>query len=168
MSTSESLSNKVGNATDGAVGQQTLVNEATNLASHTLEFGKGLVTKSETNQTLGGLVEETRGLAAHALHAASDIIGTGVDKTKEAASDAQDSANKEKPVGYVAQARDLAASALQTAESYISTGAKKVDEATSNTTTDDVKAKATDLKDQAAAGVNDASNPAQKKADEHK
>ena len=40
MSTNESLSNKVGNATDGAVGNQTIVNEAATLASHTLEFGK--------------------------------------------------------------------------------------------------------------------------------
>ncbi|GAA5893308.1 uncharacterized protein JCM6883_007627 [Sporobolomyces salmoneus] len=169
MSTNESLSNKIGNKTDGAVGEQTLINEASTLASHTLEFGKGLVSKdANSNTTLGDLVNEGRDLSAHVLHTVSDIIGTGVDKTKEAAADAQDSANKDKPVGYVAQARDLAASALSTAESYIATGAKKVDEATSNTTTDDVKNKANQLGNQASDAAKDASNTAQKKADELK
>jgi hypothetical protein len=47
----------------------------------------------------------------------SSVISTGADKAKEAAGDAQESANKEKPVGYVASARDAVASVLQTAES---------------------------------------------------
>ncbi|GAA5828676.1 hypothetical protein JCM5353_008497 [Sporobolomyces roseus] len=165
MSTNESLSNKVGNATDGTVGNQTIVNEVSTLASHTLEFGKGLVSKdASTNQTLGGLVNETRDLAGHVLHAVSDVIATGADKAKDAAGDAQESANKDKPVGYVAQARDLAASALQTAESYIATGQKKLEE----TSGDDVKGKAADLKNQASNAASDASNTAQKKADELK
>ncbi|GAA5883253.1 hypothetical protein JCM16303_007330 [Sporobolomyces ruberrimus] len=165
MSTDKSLSQNVGDATNGAVGEETLVNQATQLASHTLEFGKGLVSKdASSNQTLGSLVNEGRDLAGHVLHAVSDVIATGADKAKEAAGDAQESANKEKPVGYVAQARDLAASALQTAESYIATGQKKVEETTSG----DVQNKAEDFKNQASNAASDASNTAQKKADELK
>ncbi|GAA5927822.1 uncharacterized protein JCM15063_006003 [Sporobolomyces koalae] len=165
MSTDKSLSQTVGDKTNGTIGEQTLTNEIGQLASHTLEFGKGLVNKdASSNQTLGSLVNEGRDLAGHVLHAVSDVISTGADKAKEAAGDAQESANKDKPVGYVAQARDLAASALQTAESYIATGQKKVQE----TTGDDVKNKAQDLSNQAQNAANDASNTAQKKADELK
>ncbi|GAA6008883.1 hypothetical protein JCM11491_003818 [Sporobolomyces phaffii] len=165
MSTNESLSNKVGNATGGAIGQETVTKQVQDLASHTLEFGKGLVSKdASSNQTLGSLVNESRDLAGSVLHAVSDIVSTGADKAKDAAGDAQASANKDKPVGYVAQARDLAAQALQTAEHYIATGQKKVEE----TTSDDVKDKAQDLKNQAQGAANDASNAAQQKADELK
>lgn len=89
-STTQELSNKAGNATNGAVGEQTLVNEAATVASHTLDYAKGLVGLgkdkgaqsaddaansshgAEGSHTLGGIVSETRDLAAHTLHAVSE------------------------------------------------------------------------------------------------
>lgn len=88
--TTQELSNKAGNATNGAVGEQTLVNEAATVASHTLDYAKGLVGLgkdkgaqsaddaansshgAEGSHTLGGIVSETRDLAAHTLHAVSE------------------------------------------------------------------------------------------------
>ncbi|GAA5878577.1 hypothetical protein JCM1840_007456 [Sporobolomyces johnsonii] len=152
----ESISQKVGNATNGTVGDETLLHQAQHLASSTLDYSKGVLglgkadgAKSvddaahnkqgeQGSQTLGGLVNESRDFAANVLHAVSDVVGSGADKAKEAAGDAQASNEQGKPVGYVAQARDLAASAISTAESYIATGQKKLDE----TSGDDVKAKA--------------------------
>ncbi|BGO98561.1 Proteophosphoglycan ppg4 [Rhodotorula toruloides ATCC 204091] len=180
----ESLSNKIGNATGGTVGEQTLTNEATKLASHTLDYAKGVVGLgkdsgasqadsastshgAEGSQTLGGLINEGRDFAAHVLHAASDVIGSGADKAKEAAGDAQKSADGSADQGYVAKARDLAASALQTAEGLIAAGQKKAEEA-SGTTTDDLKAKtdsaASSLNqkvEESKAGSNDAAASAQ-------
>lgn len=89
MSTNESLSNKVGNATNGTVGDESLVHEATKLASHTLDYAKGVVglgkdagAKSgddagtshgaEGAHALGELVSETRDFAAHTIHAVSE------------------------------------------------------------------------------------------------
>lgn len=81
----ESISNKVGNATNNTVGEQTLLNEATTLASHGLAYAKGVVglggnqpaenaddaaNNKQGGQTLGGLVNEGRDLAAHTLAAA--------------------------------------------------------------------------------------------------
>ena len=40
MSTSESISNKAGELTNNTVGQKSIVTEATDLAQHSLEFGK--------------------------------------------------------------------------------------------------------------------------------
>lgn len=89
VSNTESLSNKVGNATDGTVGQQTLLNEATTVASHGVEYVKGVVGlggnkpaanasdaahNTQAGQTLGGLINESRDLAAHALHAAQESV----------------------------------------------------------------------------------------------
>lgn len=41
MSQNESISNKVGNATGGAVGEQTLVNHAVEVAKDFVDYGKG-------------------------------------------------------------------------------------------------------------------------------
>lgn len=83
----ESISNKVGNATDGTVGEQTLLNEASTVASHGLAYAKGVVglggnqaassTEDAANNkqggvTLGSLINESRDLAAHALHSAQE------------------------------------------------------------------------------------------------
>ena len=87
VSNNESLSTKVGNATDGAVGQQSLLNEAQQVASHTASYVAGVVglggNKAATSAddaannkqggvTLGSLVNETRDLAAHALHSVQE------------------------------------------------------------------------------------------------
>lgn len=81
------ISNKVGDATNGSVGEQTLLNEATTVASHGLAFAKGVVglggnqpasstedaaNNSQGGVTLGSLVNESRDLAAHALHSAQE------------------------------------------------------------------------------------------------
>jgi hypothetical protein len=83
----ESLSNKAGNATHGTVGDQTLLNQATHLASSTLDYAKGVAglgTKpassvdaaanhpqgQQGSHTLGALVNEGRDLAANVLHVA--------------------------------------------------------------------------------------------------
>ncbi|GAA5952787.1 hypothetical protein JCM21900_005803 [Sporobolomyces salmonicolor] len=153
----ESISQKAGNATNGTVGDETLLHQAQHLASSTLDYSKGVLglgkgaegAKSvddaahnkqgeQGSHTLGGLVNESRDFAANVLHAVSDVVGSGADKAKQAAGDAQESNEQGKPVGYVAQARDLAASALSTAESILATGQKKINE----TSGDDVKAKA--------------------------
>ncbi|GAA6061893.1 hypothetical protein JCM10212_004711 [Sporobolomyces blumeae] len=178
MSSDKSLSQHVGDATNGTVGEQTLLNEVQQLASHTIQYGqsrrgasprlsshsrsgKGLVSKdASSDQSIGKLVSEARDLTGHVLHAASDVIATGADKAKDAANDAQASAQKEKPVGYVAQARDLAASALSTAESYIATGQKKVEE----TSTDDVKQQAQGALDTLNQKVHETKDDASNKA----
>ncbi|SCV70726.1 BQ2448_3488 [Microbotryum intermedium] len=82
-SSNESISNKVGNATGGAVGDETILHQATNLASHSVEYAKSVVglgghkaaesveDATENKQggvTLGGLVNESRDLAANVLH----------------------------------------------------------------------------------------------------
>ncbi|GAA5854082.1 hypothetical protein JCM9279_004376 [Rhodotorula babjevae] len=142
----ESLSNKVGNATSGTVGEETILHQATHLASSTLDYAKGLVGVGEdagaksgedaannahganSQHTLGELVGEARDLAANVLHTASDVLATGAAKAQDAAGDAQQSAESGQPKGYVAQARDLAAGALQQVEGLIATGQKKVEQ----------------------------------------
>ncbi|KAI5474830.1 hypothetical protein MNV49_002360 [Pseudohyphozyma bogoriensis] len=169
----ESLSNKAGNATNGAIGDQTLLNQASTLASHTLDYAKGVAglgkakgaesAQDATNNpqgesgshTLGDLVNEGRNLAASVLHSAQEVVGTGADKTKEAAGDAQASADSGKPQGYVAQARDLAASALGTVESYVAAGAQKVQDTAATTSTDDIKAGAASSLDKAGQKAED-------------
>ena len=47
------------------------------------------------------------------------LLATGADKAKEAAGDAQASADAGAPKGYVATARDAAANALQQVEGYV-------------------------------------------------
>ncbi|BGP39126.1 hypothetical protein JCM10450v2_003080 [Rhodotorula kratochvilovae] len=161
MSTNESLSNKVGNATHGAVGDETILHQATHLASATVDYAKGVVGLgkdkgaqsaddaahaqhgAESHHTLGELINEARDLSANVLHAASGVIGTGAAKAEAAAGDAQKSVDAGAAKGYVAQARDLAAGVLQQAEGLIAAGEKKVEET-------DLKGKA----DQAAASLN--------------
>ncbi|GJN89721.1 hypothetical protein Rhopal_002709-T1 [Rhodotorula paludigena] len=164
----ESLSNKIGNATHGTVGDETIVHQAQHLASSTLDYAKGLAGYgkdsgaqsaddaanakhgAEGSQTLGGLINEGRDFAANVIHAASDVIGSGAAKAQDAAKDAQKSADASEPKGIVAQARDTAAGLLQQAEGLIAATQKKAEET-------DLKAKA----DEAAASLN-------KKVDESK
>jgi len=92
MSSNESISNKVGNATGGTVGDETLTHQATHLASSTLDYAKGLVGLGQdagaksgedaannahganSQHTLGELVGEARDLAANVLHTASECV----------------------------------------------------------------------------------------------
>lgn len=67
MSTSESISNKAGNATGGAVGQETLLHQATTLATHGVDYAKSFVVKPNEPHTLGELVNESRDLTASVL-----------------------------------------------------------------------------------------------------
>ncbi|GAA5975243.1 hypothetical protein JCM11641_004407 [Rhodosporidiobolus odoratus] len=144
---SESISNKVGNATHGTVGDETLIHQATTLASHSLDYAKGLVGQgkdsgadttrdakegkhgAEGSHTLGELINEGRDLTANVLHAARDVIGTKTEEAQQAAADAQRSADSQQAQGYVAKARDLAAGALGTIEGYVAAGQKKAEEA---------------------------------------
>ncbi|KAI5476805.1 hypothetical protein MNV49_007262 [Pseudohyphozyma bogoriensis] len=179
----ESLSNKAGNATNGTIGEQTLLNQASTLASHSLDYAKGVAgigaakgaesaEDAKTNpqgesgsQTLGDLVNEGRNLAGSVLSSVQSVVGTGADKTKEAAGDAQASADSGKPQGYVAQARDLAAGAIGTVESYVSAGAAKVNEAASTTSTDDIKANASGTIDEAIKKGGDVIDATEDKAE---
>ncbi|GAA6012119.1 hypothetical protein JCM10207_005135 [Rhodosporidiobolus poonsookiae] len=156
MSNNETLSNKVGNATHGAVGDETLLHQTQHLASASLDYAKGLVGLgkdagakdatdakegkhgAESSHTLGGLVEEGRNLAANVIHETAAVIGAGQEKAKEAVDDKQ-------LEGYVAKARGLAAGALGTIESYVAAGEKQAKEAG-----DDLKQKA----DEAADALN--------------
>lgn len=141
-------------ATNDTVGDQTIYNKATTLASHSVEYAKGLVGSSSTSttakaedkatsttggQTIGGLVGEGRDLAAAVLGAAETVV-------KGAAHDADKKVDTDKAQGYVAsgieQARGLAAQALHTAQGLVATAQKEVDEAAANNSTEDIKAKA--------------------------
>lgn len=151
-------------ATNDTVGDQTLYNKATTLASHTAEYAAGLVGSSKTSttakaedkatntaggQTLGSLVNEGRDLTAAVLGAAESVV-------KGAAHDT------DKPQDYVQQARDLASSALHTAQGLVASAQKQVDEAAANNSTEDVKAKAQDTLDQAKAKANELQSNANK------
>ena len=128
-STNNTLSQKVGEATNDTVGQQSLLSEATKVAGHAVEYAKATVglgghkaadsvndaaNNAQGGQTLGGLINETRDLAAHTLHAAQDIVAGGANKAEQAAKDGQ--ANTQQQGGIVGQARELAGKALATAE----------------------------------------------------
>ncbi|KAK4705550.1 hypothetical protein P7C70_g650, partial [Phenoliferia sp. Uapishka_3] len=178
MSNNESISNKVGNATDGAVGSQTLLDQGKTLATHTIDYAKGVAglgaakpagsvdsalhdsQGEKGSQTLGDLVNETRELAAAVLATAQTVVAGATDKTKEVLGDVKDSNAEGKPVGYVEQARGLAASALGTAHDLIAVGQQKVGEVANsdaaNDLTNKAAAKAGDVSDSAKSTANSA------------
>jgi len=139
-STTQKASETVGDKTNGAVGDQTIINEATVLAKDTIDYAKGVVGLGGTkSHTLGDLVNEARDLTANVIGTAESYIASGVDKSKEAGSDT-----------YVGKARDTAASILSTAQTYVASAQKKAD----STSTNDIKAAASDKANDIAATVN--------------
>ncbi|SGY78769.1 BQ5605_C008g04945 [Microbotryum silenes-dioicae] len=186
-SSNESISNKVGNATGGTVGDETILHQATNLASHSVEYAKSVVglgghkaaesveDATENKQggvTLGGLVNESRDLAANVLHTVQGVVAGGAQQAKETAHEGADQAQPQGK-GVVQQVREVAASAIGAAENYashsiIATGAKKVEEGAgelSNSSTQDLKNKASNAYDSAAKSTSNTANDLSKKAD---
>lgn len=89
-SVSDKASNAVSDATNGTVGNPTLLHQTVNLASHTIDFAKGVVGIGgspasgssdvihgqhgvQHSQTLGSLINESRDLAANIIGATRDV-----------------------------------------------------------------------------------------------
>ncbi|SCZ99217.1 BZ3500_MvSof-1268-A1-R1_Chr7-1g09436 [Microbotryum saponariae] len=173
---------QVGNATGGTVGDETILHQATNLASHSVEYAKSVVglgghkaaesveDATENKQggvTLGGLVNESRDLAANVLHTVQGVVAGGAQQAKETAHEGADQAEPQGR-GVVQKVREVAASAIGAAENIIATGAKKVEEGAdelSNSSTQDLKNKASNAYDSAAKSASNTADGLSKKAD---